>query len=108
MSGYRNSDHRSGDRRDHRSGDHRTQGNRPIDHLKKGLDDQILIRIKANRLFRAMLRGYDEHLNLLVDDAVQIYNVENEDGNIVEERENLGRIIIRGDNVVFIEFSEKR
>lgn len=73
--------------------------------LKSALDKRILIRIKANRLFRAILRGYDEHLNLLIDDTSQIYNAEDESGNLVEKEEKLGRIIIRGDNVIFIEFS---
>ena len=44
------------------------------------------------------------HLNLYLHDCVQIYEVENESGELTEEKEELGEILIRGDNVVFVEF----
>jgi len=83
------------------------QRNRPIDMLKSSLDKKCLIRVKANRLFEATLRGFDEHLNLIVDDAVQKFMVpdETQEGKWKETREELGRIILRGDNVIFIEFN---
>lgn len=87
------------------------QRNRPIDALKSSLDKKIQIRVKMNRLFEATLRGFDEHLNLIVDDCLQKYNVPDEELSTETERkwkevsEDLGRIIIRGDNVIFIEFN---
>ncbi|HMF34345.1 MAG TPA: LSM domain-containing protein [Candidatus Lokiarchaeia archaeon] len=87
------------------------QRNRPIDALKASLDKKIQIRVKMNRLFEATLRGFDEHLNLIVDNCIQKYNVPDPENSTEEERkwkevsEELGRIIIRGDNVIFIEFN---
>lgn len=78
----------------------------PIEELRKSLNKVILIKIKKNRLFRGLLKSFDQHLNLLIDDCIQIYETENEEGGLVEEREELGEILIRGDNVVFIEFGQ--
>ena len=78
----------------------------PIEELRKSLNKVILIKIKKNRLFRGVLLSFDQHLNLYLDDCTQIYEIENEEGELVEEREELGEILIRGDNVVFIEFGQ--
>lgn len=88
---------------------HRGQdrSNRPIDELKKSLDKYVLIRLKTRGyLYRARLLGYDDHLNISLDECQAIYNIEDEDGKLVEEREDLGRIIVRGDNVIFIEIGQ--
>ncbi len=78
----------------------------PIEELRKSLNKVILIKIKKNRLFRGELKSFDQHLNLLINECTQIYEIEGEDGELVEEREELGEILIRGDNVVFIEFGQ--
>ena len=78
----------------------------PIEELRKSLNKVILIKIKKNRLFRGELKSFDQHLNLLINECTQIYEIENEDGELIEEREELGEILIRGDNVVFIEFGQ--
>ena len=78
----------------------------PIEELRKSLNKIILIKIKKNRLFRGELKSFDQHLNLLIDECTQIYEIENEEGELIEEREDLGEILIRGDNVVFIEFGQ--
>ncbi|MHA1110007.1 MAG: LSM domain-containing protein [Promethearchaeota archaeon] len=78
----------------------------PIEELRKSLNKVILIKIKRNRLFRGVLLSFDQHLNLFLDECTQIYEIENEKGELVEEREELGEILIRGDNVVFIEFGQ--
>jgi len=78
----------------------------PIEELRKSLNKVILIKIKKNRLFRGVLTSFDQHLNILIDDSTQIYEIENEKGELVEEHEELGEILIRGDNVVFIEFGQ--
>ena len=78
----------------------------PIEELRKSLNKVILIKIKKNRLFRGSLKSFDQHLNLLIDECTQIYEIENEKGELIEEREELGEILIRGDNVVFIEFGQ--
>jgi small nuclear ribonucleoprotein len=76
--------------------------NRPIDYLKDSVNKIILIKVKRNRLFRGLLGGFDEHLNLYLEGTSQIFEYQDEDGNIREEHEELGNVVIRGDNVIFV------
>ena len=76
--------------------------NRPIDYLKNSVNRIILIKVKRNRLFRGLLQGFDEHLNLYLEGTSQIFEYQDEDGNIREEHEELGSIVVRGDNVIFV------
>ncbi len=80
----------------------RGKSQRPIDYLKDSLDKVILIKVKRNRLFRAILKSFDEHLNVHLEDARQLFEYQDEDGNLKEEFEDLGSIVIRGDNIIFI------
>jgi len=75
---------------------------RPIDYLKSSINKIILIKVKRNRLFRAELKSFDEHLNVYLEGARQIFEYQDDDGNIREENEELGDIVIRGDNIIFI------
>ena len=75
---------------------------RPIDYLKDSINKIILIKVKRNRLFRGNLAGFDDHLNLYLEGTSQIFEYQDEEGNIREEHENLGSIVVRGDNVIFV------
>jgi small nuclear ribonucleoprotein len=75
---------------------------RPIDYLEDSINKIILIKVKRNRLFRGNLAGFDDHLNLYLEGTSQIFEYQDEDGNIREEHENLGSIVVRGDNVIFV------
>lgn len=81
---------------------HQQRSRRPIDYLKDSVNKIILIKVKRNRLFRGRLGGFDEHLNLYLEGTSQIFEYQDEDGNIREEHENLGSIVVRGDNVIFV------
>ncbi len=86
-------------------GNNRPQSNRPIDYLKNSINKIILIKVKRNRLFRGVLGGFDEHLNLFLENTSQLFEFQDDEGNIKEEREELGSIVIRGDNVIFVNTS---
>ncbi len=75
---------------------------RPIDFLKNSINKVILIKVKRNRLFRARLMSFDEHLNVYIENCQQLFEYQDENGNIKEEMENLGNIVVRGDNIIFI------
>jgi len=82
------------------------KSNRPIDYLKNSIDKIILIKVKRNRLFRGKLSGFDEHLNLYLEGTSQIFEFQDEEGNIHEEHENVGSVVIRGDNVIFVNLAD--
>ena len=80
---------------------------RPIDYLRDSINKIILIKVKRNRLFRGKLGGFDDHLNLYLEGTSQIFEYQDEDGNIREEHENLGSIVVRGDNVIFVNLANE-
>jgi len=65
---------------------------------EKVLDDSnykiVLIKLKGNKTIRGNLLGFDQHMNLLLDQSEEIHS----DG----ESKSLGSIDVRGDNVVMI------
>ena len=74
--------------------EHKTQDSRPLDLLTKCIDSTVIVHLKGTKEYKGTLRGYDVHMNLVLDDTKEIE--ENKTIRI------LGRSIIRGDNVVFI------
>jgi small nuclear ribonucleoprotein (snRNP)-like protein len=67
---------------------------RPLDVLHNSLDSPVLVGLKGGREYRGILKGYDIHMNVVLQNADEL-----KDGNAVRR---LGLVIIRGDNVVFI------
>ena len=62
--------------------------------LEESLGKTVLIRLRGGKSIRGKLRGFDQHLNLVLERAEDVTDTEN-----IEE---LGLIIVRGDNVVMI------
>ncbi|KAL2266973.1 hypothetical protein VTJ83DRAFT_4250 [Remersonia thermophila] len=59
------------------------------------LYEQLSIRIEG------IIRGFDEFMNLVIDDAVEVKLVTKT--NSTEERRKLGQILLKGDNVSLIQ-----
>jgi small nuclear ribonucleoprotein len=62
--------------------------------LEDSLGKTVLVRLRGGKSLRGKLRGFDQHLNLVLE--------ETEDTTDVETTKKLGSIIVRGDNVVII------
>ena len=62
--------------------------------LEESLGKTVLIKLRGGKSIRGLLKGYDQHLNLVLDKAEDVTDSEN-----VKE---LGLIIVRGDNVVMV------
>lgn len=72
--------------------------NLSVDMAIKALDESVgkvvLIKLKGGKVIRGKLQGFDQHMNLALDNSEEII----EDG----KTNDLGTIIVRGDNVVII------
>ena len=62
--------------------------------LEESIGKTVLIRLRGGKSIRGQLKGFDQHLNLVLDKAEDVTDTEN-----VKE---LGLIIVRGDNVIMI------
>lgn len=62
--------------------------------LDESIDKVVLIKLKGGKTIRGNLRGFDQHMNLLLDSSEEIPS----DG----EAKSIGTIVVRGDNVVMI------
>lgn len=62
--------------------------------LEESLGKIVLVRLKGGRSLRGKLRGFDQHLNLVIEETEDISDKEN--------TKKLGVIIVRGDNVIII------
>jgi small nuclear ribonucleoprotein len=73
-------------------GDYMTK--RPLDILDQVLNRQpVIVSLKGGRELRGILQGYDVHMNLVLDKATDVEN---------GETRNVGTLIVRGDNVIYI------
>eukprot|EP00232_Nephroselmis_pyriformis_P000810 CAMPEP_0182902834 /NCGR_PEP_ID=MMETSP0034_2-20130328/30777_1 /TAXON_ID=156128 /ORGANISM="Nephroselmis pyriformis, Strain CCMP717" /LENGTH=74 /DNA_ID=CAMNT_0025037585 /DNA_START=61 /DNA_END=285 /DNA_ORIENTATION=+ len=64
--------------------------------LKKYMDKQLNLTLNANRRVTGLLRGFDQFMNLVLDQTVE-KGPENE----------IGMVVIRGNSIVLIEALEK-
>ncbi len=64
----------------------------PMKMLEENLNKKVSLLLKDNRMLEGTLAGYDEYMNMTLDNA-------EEDGEV---QRKLGKVVIRGSNVVRI------
>lgn len=62
--------------------------------LSSSVGQIVLVKLKGNKEVRGRLKSYDHHLNIVLEDAEELYP----DG----QPRKLGTVIIRGDNVIIV------
>ncbi|MCK4243556.1 RNA-binding protein [Candidatus Bathyarchaeota archaeon] len=62
--------------------------------LEDSLEKLVLVRLRGGRSIRGKLKGFDQHMNLVLEDA--------EDASDNENIEKIGTMIVRGDNVIIV------
>jgi len=71
---------------------------RPLDVLEASVGDEVRVRLKSGESYLGTLTGYDQHMNLVLEDAThESGDLEHGEAPPVEDT-----TIIRGDNVVSI------
>ena len=67
----------------------------PLDLLEQSLNHEISILLKDGRTIEGKLLGYDQYMNLVVDEAEE----KNED-----KHRKLGKVVVRGSTIVSASF----
>ena len=62
--------------------------------LDESINKNVLIKLKGAKTITGTLQGFDQHMNLLLDQSEEIPS----EG----DSKSLGSIVVRGDNVVMI------
>lgn len=62
--------------------------------LERSLGKTVLVKLRGGKTLRGVLEGFDQHVNLVIREAESVTDQ--------DKVENIGRIILRGDNVVMI------
>jgi small nuclear ribonucleoprotein len=62
--------------------------------LDESINKNVLIKLKGGKTITGTLQGFDQHMNLLLDQS--------EETPSEGESKSLGSIVVRGDNVVMI------
>jgi len=62
--------------------------------LDESINKKVLIKLKGDKTITGTLQGFDQHMNLLLDQS--------EETNSEGDSKSLGSIVVRGDNVIMI------
>jgi len=65
----------------------------PLDTLEKAMNQKLFLLLKDGRNIEGKLLGFDEYMNLVIDEVEEIKG---------DSKRRLGKIILRGSNVVSI------
>ncbi len=67
--------------------------------LQTSIGSQVLVELKGRKKIKGKLRGFDQHLNLILEDAEEIsFDPETNEQTVVQA----DTVIVRGDNVILV------
>lgn len=67
--------------------------------MSNSKDKVVLLRLRNTKTIQGTLKDFDIHMNLTLDDAKDISE---------EQHEKLGKILLRGDNILLISLPEEK
>jgi len=76
-----------------------TTAKRPLTTLQKNTKKSVIVRLKNDVEYKGKIDNVDSYMNLIMSDAEELNN-----GKTVEK---YGRIILRGNNVLFIKLENE-
>jgi len=76
-----------------------TTAKRPLTTLQKNTKKSVIVRLKNDVEYKGKIVNVDSYMNLIMSDAE-----EQKDGKTVEK---YGRVILRGNNVLFIKLEDE-
>jgi len=76
-----------------------TTAKRPLTTLQKITKKSVIVRLKNDVEYKGKIDNVDSYMNLIMSDAEEL-----NDGKTVEK---YGRIILRGNNVLFIKLENE-
>ena len=75
------------------------QPKRPLSTLQRSINRKVAVRLKSELEYRGKMNNVDSYMNLILVDA--------EEYNGSEVVANYGKVVIRGNNVLFIRLEKE-
>jgi small nuclear ribonucleoprotein (snRNP)-like protein len=75
-----------------------THTKRPFEVLSRNIGKNVKVRLKGSQVFTGTFLGYDPHWNISLDQAEQCRN---------HRRVPIGKLILRGNNVLYVSELDK-
>jgi len=72
---------------------------RPLTMLQKSTKKAVIVRLKNEVEYKGKMDNVDSYMNLIMTDAEELH-----DGKVIA---NYGRVIVRGNNVLFIKIENE-
>ncbi len=76
-----------------------TSAKRPLTTLQKNTKKNVIVRLKNDVQYKGKMDNVDSYMNLIMTDAEEIT-----DDKVIA---NYGRVIVRGNNVLFIKLENE-
>ncbi len=76
-----------------------TTAKRPLTTLQKSTKKNVIVRLKNEVEYKGKMENVDSHMNLIMTDAEELH-----DSKVIA---NYGRVILRGNNVLFIKLENE-
>ena len=76
-----------------------TIAKRPLTTLQKNTKKSVIVRLKNDIEYKGKMVNVDSYMNLIMTDAEEL-----KDGKVTEK---FGRVILRGNNVLFIKLENE-
>jgi len=76
-----------------------TTAKRPLTTLQKNTKKSVIVRLKNDVEYKGKIVSVDSYMNLIMTDAEELRN-----GKTIEK---FGRVILRGNNVLFIKLENE-
>jgi small nuclear ribonucleoprotein len=76
-----------------------TSAKRPLTTLQKSTKKKVTVRLKNEVEYKGKMHNVDSYMNLIMTDAEEL-----QDNKVIA---NYGRVIVRGNNVLFIKLENE-
>ncbi|KAG2999652.1 hypothetical protein PC118_g693 [Phytophthora cactorum] len=74
----------------------------PILDLAKYIDQEVRVKFHGGREVTGTLKGYDQLVNLVLDDCVEFLRDPNDEYRITDETRKVGLVVCRGTSVMLV------
>ena len=72
---------------------------RPLNVLQKAISKQVSVRLKSELEYKGKMSSVDPYMNVILVDAEELENG--------SKKANYGKVVIRGNNVLYIKIEDR-